>query len=844
MQRNNSIIKEGKREIPEQSATSELAQVKPIAHDAHGMAWLTAKRIRQNAENKVANGLSTVLALAKSKAEKNEIPADFQGITTVVLSKQEIINAGVVQAFPFLDNQKNGITVHIFAKDAVQFPPIGYILDQKMSSLLSVFKMMILGKEKKYFKNSHRINIKDIFNNETENKFKAICIEVESEIEKLKKNNVPLNQWNNLVTSSIQSAIAKVLHVLYETCCKLDLFSNKINFEEFAKSIIKESSHHRSNDNHTLTYSEDSQIFSFDEVVSPVTAHDRTIGKNIANLSMVYEGQIKDNKATIASSTFKHASPVAIDDVKTLYVSDMGESDPRLLADTEKNIKQIATAMAQFQVHGGADKSQPVQVDWTYQLLTSNAGDRQKQARTYGYIVKAKNALNGKTFKAEKRDFNVQLNMHVMNAGINAAGGFEFGHKSENQRQENRDAFIHLSKSLAGHLDILWVGIYNKRAEALNKKQNNSAPKPQEPRVKYSRFDLAIRDLVKVYEDGLIPMDKTVDMQKTKDTELKEELKEELKNEYKVKFKEIERTLEAKIISLKDNYPSVEELSFRKQKKLADKITDEMEKAKQKKSELQMEFKHRFDQISAPTKVDNGQMNEAFSQEVENQLKAKWQPRRYKRIENALKTIKQYPEEAKKLDAKVLLSLTALIYKTYIDNLYYSGEYRKPEKAVLFNTYVAAYQRLTGLSGSIGCKSANDRTYVLRLFLAAVEGRDHQATPLPPAYHQDPQALHQLLAQDVSQRVMSNAAIYSCINDTAGGTPKVHDGLFGFPILEPVKGINLLDKFGKFAAEKIKKMISKFNSIIKQSSTLFSKSKSNPKPGKQKPATRMSPTDT
>ena len=51
-----------------------------------------------------------------------------------------------------------------------------------------------------------------------------------------------------------------------------------------------------------------------------------------------------------------------------------------------------------------------IDLDWTYQLLTTNAFNSEKQASTYGYIVRATGIMNGSVLD----DGNINLQMHIM----------------------------------------------------------------------------------------------------------------------------------------------------------------------------------------------------------------------------------------------------------------------------------------------------------------------------------------------------------------------------------------------------------------------------------------------
>src|SRR3990167_8009405 len=164
-------------------------------------------------------------------------------------------------------------------------------------------------------------------------------------------------------------------------------------------------------------------------------------------------------------------------------------------------------------------------------------------------------------------------------------------------------------------------------------------------------------------------------------------------------------------------------------------------------------------------------------------------------------------------------------YKSFLDEMYYLDQYTRPDQAIVFNAYLAAYEKTIGMMTSTGCKSGNDRTYVARLFLAAMENRDLAQFPLPEEYHFPPKSSQTIQKTELFKRMNAiahtDAAAISPIIDN-GAPPKVSASKFS--VLKGIQGIKFVgDKeFGeKYATHKMKKMITEIVSYIK---TLFSSS--------------------
>lgn len=142
------------------------------------------------------------------------------------------------------------------------------------------------------------------------------------------------------------------------------------------------------------------------------------------------------------------------------------------------------------------------------------------------------------------------------------------------------------------------------------------------------------------------------------------------------------------------------------------------------------------------------------------------------------------------------------LLKIYMDDLYYTTQYKEPDKAFLFNMYSSAFQQLTGMLLDMGCKSANDRTYVQRL------GNDHlmeciRSGEFLQPLHLDPVALQAFL-ESLGADAMTHSALHACIQDTGGGAPKVDADKFPF-LVSIARVLKYLNKFGDWAANSMMK---------------------------------------
>ena len=147
-------------------------------------------------------------------------------------------------------------------------------------------------------------------------------------------------------------------------------------------------------------------------------------------------------------------------------------------------------------------------IDWTYQLLTTNAGNLDKQATTYGYTIQAANLMNGVTLQGHSRN-NIKLGFHVFNAGVNEWGAWNGGQKTRTQRRENRRAYLHLTDKSKTSLASLGFTLpdnsrLNTAYSNLQKMQLGIAEAFNKCRNEYNEQSALLKDLNKDTDQSMI----------------------------------------------------------------------------------------------------------------------------------------------------------------------------------------------------------------------------------------------------------------------------------------------------------------------------------------------------
>jgi hypothetical protein len=663
---------------------------------------------------------------------------DAQGIAIVELFHEELMTTGIADCF--FNHCQYGVTLFFYQANFTKHPPLRYMLEQKVKSLARAALAL--------FSENHEQDTQYITS--LWNGIEASLLRALNNHQTWLKPTAFHHQAKKLMAQLTGEALI-ALHRYYTP-----RLSEK-NFRKFATEIIQYSIHYRSSNTNTLTFNEATQTFSYDEVISTVTAHDRTLGKGCANLSLTCDGTYQigshTTQAIINNFTMKHASLVPIDAITRTRLADLGENRLDILLDTCNQIEEVAIAMAKWRIHNG-NQDNPLVIDWTYQLLTTNAFNIEKQAITYGYLIQAAHLMNHAMLHVDGRE--VRLIFNVFNAGINRLAEWNIGQKAGTQRRENRRTFIHLTNNTK---KLATTVLLDDIAEIKALKDVYAALDTNELAALQIKYIGKLSDNPLRHCFNILRKNHSQPLQPT--TQLAELVK-----------------------SIKRTYNQLYPITYKIEKK-------------QKK------------QWNKHKKAIKSAIETLYTSNA---------------IKDLVSQLHQ-PERANHATQQ-LTAITALIYKSYMDELYYHDTCRTPQHATLFNNYLAIYQHLTGMMASTGCKSANDRTYVLRIFLAAITNQ-HRPEQLPPPLHRNPN-IYKALAAEISQIAMSHAAMITCINDTAGGTPKA-DGK-KFPYLRDIENIHFTSHFSQFAAHQIQGLINSlkhahekiaFGLTDTKSSTLF-----------------------
>lgn len=139
---------------------------------------------------------------------------------------------------------------------------------------------------------------------------------------------------------------------------------------------------------------------------------------------------------------------------------------------------------------------------------------------------------------------------------------------------------------------------------------------------------------------------------------------------------------------------------------------------------------------------------------------------------------------------KLLEQATMLNYKAEMDILYYSGKYKNPKIAPMLVADMTNLERLLGLLSSNGCKSANDRQFVAKLYIEGI------------ALGKRGDELNAFIAKNFPH----NSGFIATVYDTGGAPPKASASKF--PALK-ASGLSASydvckDWGEKFATHKIK----------------------------------------
>lgn len=702
-----------------------------------------AHREIKSAEAKVAVGIGKLYRHLRHKQY-----VDPQGLAIVELKPNDaMLTDEIKHAFP--NQLKNGITVLYMKRGYVQFPPLRYMIRQKIKSLYAAATTCygLLP--------------------ESEAAQKALITDLEAHLAQFK----PIRDlFKAQADRYMRFYIKQSVRVLYQLYCAKQTENGQLpdGYKRFLKNIFATSQLARASTASILTFDEALHQFSFDEGAE-IAAHDRSLDQSTANLSWVCDGvwTVADDKQsfTMLSSTVKHASLAPIDAFKAKNPP----SSTDIVMSTYAHMKEVVAKLVAIRVHGrrAEMRDQPMEVNWVYHLVTSNMLNKDQQALSYGYIVRAGQLLDGNRLTIPIDDtlsITVIPSIYVLNAGINQFGGDSLFQKDKFER-ENTKAYFYLSHTLQSAINITellaqWRTLFEGKYLLFPKE--------------YKAVTLLLNDLSVLHTK--------INYLPEKYRGIKQWLAENNNHYFQ---------------PLVDLLPRSQDPAY-----FEDELKSIIRRTKNENhtlGELQHEIKKqvlvRFDAVLA-TQI-NAALHFLGSQPGKD-------------LFNKLITLQSDPaisQQQRALLEKIVFTLIVYVYKNYMDRLYYSGDYQKdPKNAALFHLYSMAFEYLLGITNSVGCKSANDRTYVMRLFFAALHTMMNNQLLLPPDLQRAERYQHFVRCLD--GLAMSHAALFSCIDDTAGGPPKISSkrGFFAsYYYLDGITGLKdkACEALGDYAPHKM-----------------------------------------
>lgn len=761
------------------------------------------------AEKKVAEGIKKIheLGIQKLNKESKEYQSsvsqyDSQGVAKVELTSDELKEAKLDSYFP--EGLDQGISILLF-KGPLTHPPIQYMVQQKIRLLCRTA--------------------------ETDFGIKNIDAIQKILFEKLSKDMNNLNpsdeDFHDKSKKLMNQYIGETCAALYQNLDKRsdipkifqDVYPNKdpskISIEkQFVKSLNKKSTHHRSSEMAILTFNETTNKFSFD--VSPktdkiITAHDREIGNGTANLTTVWEGTTSGENYQVTSQLVKHGSPAPLDAIKA------GKDPIDILIDTYQNFKEITSTIAANRLHGRNNDNKSINIDLNYHLLTSNRLNQEKQRQSYKYTASAAQLMSGVAY--EQNGIQITPQVHVMNIGINILTGNNPASKTV--RFENRKTYIHLSDALQAATPLTECSENLKNA--LGKEEFTT----------FSDTIAPLSDLNNKKADEKVQ--KEIKQAEVIQNQMKENnITFKLACDYYLSEKEKLATAQNQLKDEKDQdkIAALNSLIQHKKELLTDARKDIqqcMDANKELRKELGKLHKiillARKNFFKDPLYVQNSNIQKSIQFLMENREDKNGTIQKLSNIINDPKADPLLKKEAEDYAA----SLLAHVCKAYMDKLYYSKQIRDPDKAALFHSYSMMYEHLLGLSSNTGCKSANDRTYIVRLFVAHLQGQPLDQVSIPDDLSDD--VNFHIMIDALNQDAMTNSAMISPMHDSGGGTPKAGTGVAAatrkltlkeswqrtkqkaievintsvFKWLKGIKGLQESFKFGNYAPHKLAK---------------------------------------
>lgn len=746
-------------------------------------------------EAKVVSGIQLIYKLINGlDFKRNHIieSDDVQGIDTIYLTEKELLGFGLAEYFP--NQGKNGITVHVHKPGSIPYPPTLYMLKQKLKSF-----SMSAGLSKPEFIQLWQEVLKSY-----ENKMDQVAHERANAMTEEKMDDSIVKSFNTNSLELMDELTKKMMINMYEM--KVPAYQqSEEDFKQYCENIFATSIRYRTSHASILTFNETAKVFSFDEVYSTTTAHQRGLLDKTANLSIAYEGTYRDENFKMTHSIIKHASLAPIDALAGTRLADLFEENVDVMVSTCNHVEEVAKVMATYRKHGRKKgDNTPLELEWTYQLLTTNAFNDEKQATAYGYIVKASNLMSGITID------NAKLSMHVINAGVNDWAEYNFGQHTDMQNRENISAYLNLGKNFKNHIHLIQP--QSDESDASFVRTFNNLVRYYEPvdpllglNAKFdaqlynlyseSASEREIANLKKDYEDKLTTLQSLIN--------LKYQYENDLSNIAR-SFNESRLLYNKYLNAHMDTMRDTETIKKQVGQEGLDHILEDLRKNFENEKTKMLKYMKESGTISTKLEKINKRLF-SHSQEYWDINKTPIQQMVGELIKDSALNILALdlddPDPKIRENAtERFLSIAAVVYKSYMDELFYSNRYREPKNGALFNAYLASYLRISGLIASMGCKSANDRTYVVRLFISLLNNADKRARPLPSSLHRDLES-YKNFSNDLSKIANSNSGLYSCIADTAGGTPKVDAKKFKY--LDFMEGVNYIGQFGKYAAHKL-----------------------------------------
>ena len=272
------------------------------------------------ADQKVARGIALLLKVNNKIPEKEY---DVQNIVTYLITADEIKQLNLNQFFP--NEGRNGLVVHSYREGYIPHPPLRYMLQQKVDSLVQA---AIINK----YKHSLEAPIKKDIDSEIEKVTKHMwetVLKVDEKLEQLKEPLEKMTSQDEKVNFFHEQSERLVHEITSDTLLNLyDIIRPNTDYKIFSTAVINESMHHRSNLTDILVLDAAKKTFSYDALYSPVTAHDRGLLANTANLSIVFEGNYtEDGRCTVTSTVTKHASLAPIDAISEERIDDLYEEE-------------------------------------------------------------------------------------------------------------------------------------------------------------------------------------------------------------------------------------------------------------------------------------------------------------------------------------------------------------------------------------------------------------------------------------------------------------------------------------------------------------------------------------